>query len=176
MNHSLCTTIHAIVFSILLCGCAASPPPAPPVDPIKVATDSFEAFAKSAMADAAMADAKRECESKDFRHISSDSEGLIRTEYITAVEINNDYTIDCKKSDSLLTPVVGEIKYRWRFMIKKATILEAKGIQFNRAETVKQMEAIMTGKISGWITVTEKCSFAEGKWKLDAGIAKQIES
>lgn len=67
---------------------------------------------------------------------------------IRELEIDGDYIIDVKKSDSLIFPFIGEIKLKRRELYTG----QINGKQFYKLE-------------APWTTVTIECVFEDGGWK-----------
>lgn len=76
------------------------------------------------------------------------------------LEISDDYSIDVKKSDSLVSPYSGEVRIKTRQVMTKLTLLGAREVtDFKQAE---------------WQPYAIKCAFQDGKWHAISEIGSLI--
>jgi hypothetical protein len=131
-------------------GSPATPPPespvapvaiasAPPVDPVKDAAATFPAFAEKIASEF-----KKLAEEKEYTKYLADNK-----EFRYTIKISDKYTYDVKKTDSVLTPLVGEIKVTYQIVIAWFYNLGP----INRPEAPADL--------------TIEASFRDGQWQLN---------
>jgi len=111
----------------------------PPSDPVQ----QFRAFAEPIVVLAQSAVKDRRFEIK-----------LTRVQVTARFEIASDYSVDVKKSDSLISPYVGEIKLKRRLVYDEF---------FGRKDFAED-----------WHPIVIECGYQDGQWKLRADLKERL--